>query len=107
MLFLRKIKIGQKMLLAFLIIVIIIALIGSVGIFSLDKVNLNSRNMYSDNLQSVYSLTDIKQQLVRRQNDIVQIVYLRDENKLSALLEDIQKVWMKTVRILKHIILFL
>lgn len=87
----KKNKNWTKMLLAFLIIVIIIALIGSVGIFSLDKVNLNSRNMYSDNLQSVYSLTDIKQQLVRRQNDIVQIVYLRDENKLSALLEDIQK----------------
>lgn len=91
MTFLGKIKIGKKMALSFLIIVIIIALIGGIGVSSLGKVNLNSKNMYSNNLQSVYRLMDIKQQMMRTQNDMLNLLYLKDDTKKAGILEDINK----------------
>ncbi|MFT8316237.1 MAG: methyl-accepting chemotaxis protein [Clostridium sp.] len=90
MIFLRKIKIGKKMAAAFLIIVIIIGVVGSIGISSLKNVDSNSEKMYSNNLESVYRLTDMKQQLMRAKSDLVELVYSRDQNKKAALLQDIK-----------------
>lgn len=91
MMFLRKIKMSRKMIFAFSIIVVIIAVIGGIGIMSLAKVNMNSRDMYANNLQSVYRLTDMKQQIMRAQNNMVQLIYQRDENKKASLLKDIDQ----------------
>lgn len=88
--FFRNMKVRTKLITSFLIMVTLIAVTNSIGIISLKTVNTNSEEMYSNHLQSIQILNDIKQSLLLIKSDVIELVYERDATKTSALEKDIQ-----------------
>jgi methyl-accepting chemotaxis protein len=86
----KSIKVRTKLTLAFLAVAIFIGIVGAVGITSLKVVNKNSDDMYSNNLQSVYFVSDIKRALLQIKSDMTELVYVRDSSKKNDLEKDIQ-----------------
>lgn len=86
---LKKMKVRKKLVLSFVIVSILITTVGLMGIISLKTVNVNSEDMYSNNLQSVYMLTDMKQNLTEINSDTIQLVFIRDSSKKADLEKDI------------------
>ncbi|AJA47390.1 methyl-accepting chemotaxis protein [Clostridium pasteurianum DSM 525 = ATCC 6013] len=86
---LGKIKVRVKMVCAFLIITVLIAVVGVIGMSSLKKVNANSQDMYKNSLQNIYMLTDMQKNLIRDKSDIIQLVYLKNPVKNFALKQEI------------------
>ncbi|NFV12844.1 methyl-accepting chemotaxis protein [Clostridium sp. FAM 1755] len=87
----KKKRIKTKLITLFLIVAIIIVIVGAIGGFALKSVAKNGKEMYSVNLQSVYMITDMNQNLTEIKSDMLQLVYEKDKSKKSQLIEDIQK----------------
>jgi len=88
--FLKNIKLRTKLMISFIIIALLIAVVGIIGMVSLKTVNTNSEDMYSRRLQSVYMLTDMEQNLTEVKSDMLQLVYMKDASKKNNLEKDIQ-----------------
>lgn len=88
--FLKNIKVRTKLIASYIIIAVVIAIVGVVGIRSLKTAAANSESMYSDNLQNVYLMTDIKQTFLKINSDVTQLVYERDNSKKADIEKDIQ-----------------
>lgn len=88
--FLNKVKVRVKLTAAFIIVAILIGIVGIIGMTSLKTVDMNSQEMYNNRLQSVYMLTDMKQNLTEAKNNMLQLVYVRDESTKVTLEKNIQ-----------------
>ncbi|WP_368488285.1 methyl-accepting chemotaxis protein [Clostridium sp. BJN0013] len=88
--FLRNIKVRVKLTLSFIIVAVLIGVIGIVEITSLRTINTNSQSMYNNELLGVYMLTDMNKNLIQSRNDIVELIYVKDESRKSYLKNDIQ-----------------
>lgn len=88
--FLNKVKVRVKLTAAFIIVAILIGIVGIIGMTSLKTVDINSQEMYNNRLQSVYMLTDMKQNLTEAKNNMLQLVYVRDESTKVTLEKNIQ-----------------
>ena len=92
--FLKNIKVKVKLIIAFLIVAFLIGIVGGVGIVSLKSVGENAKKMYNQNLQSVYMLTDMKQNLTQIKSDLADLLNSKDEKdpaiktKLEKEIED-------------------
>ena len=71
---LKNIKVKVKLIVAFLIVALLIGIVGGVGIMSLKNVGENAKKMYSQNLQNVYMLTDMKQNLTEIKSDVCRFI---------------------------------
>ena len=89
--FLRNIKVRTKLILSFAILSILVAVVGIMGMMVSKKLDTNSENMYSNNLQSVYIFTDMKQNLTEIKSDMLQLVYVRDSSKKGDLEKSIRQ----------------
>lgn len=88
--FLSNIKVRTKLVLSFVIVAALIAVVGVIGITSLKDVDMNSGNMYSNNLKSVYMIVNIKQNLTQIKSDNLQLILMKDNFKKSDLENDIK-----------------
>ncbi|WP_342590207.1 methyl-accepting chemotaxis protein [Clostridium muellerianum] len=86
----KNIKVRTKLILSFIIVSIVIAIVGIIGMMSLKTVAVNSESMYNNNLQSIYLLTDIEQNLTEIKSDMLQLVYVRDASKKNDLEKNIE-----------------
>ena len=87
---LRNTKVKTKLLVSFITISLLIALVGTIGIVSLKSVAENSNTMYENNLQSIYLLADIKQSLISVKSDVIELVFIKNEDRKSDLKDDIE-----------------
>ncbi|MCH3964920.1 MAG: methyl-accepting chemotaxis protein [Clostridium sp.] len=87
----RNLKVKTKLIASFLIVAVIIAVVGIIGITSLEKVGNNAKKMYSNNLQNIYTLSVIKQNSVENENNILQMTYIKDTAKMHELELEIDK----------------
>lgn len=90
MLFIKDLKIRTKLLTAFIIMAVLVAAVGFIGMRSLSTVENNSEKMYSMHLQSVQILSDIKQSLFSIKSDVVELVYSKDVSAKDTLKKDIE-----------------
>ncbi|WP_010236906.1 methyl-accepting chemotaxis protein [Clostridium arbusti] len=88
----KNLKVKTNIIIAFSIIVFIVAVTGIIGMTSLQKLDRNSQEMYSNSLRSVYILTDMEQNLTQIKSDMLQLVYVKDSSQKTVLLEDIKKI---------------
>ncbi|MBP2032003.1 methyl-accepting chemotaxis protein [Clostridium algifaecis] len=88
--FLKNIKVRIKLIVSFIIVAILIGIVGAIGILSLKTVDTNSEEMYSNKLQIIYELTDMRQNLTEAKSDLLQLAYVRDNSKKADLEKDIQ-----------------
>lgn len=70
-----KKKVKTQLISAFLIVALLIAIVGAVGGIALKNVAKYGEKMYSTDLQSVYMITDMKQNLTEIKGDILQLIY--------------------------------
>jgi methyl-accepting chemotaxis protein len=88
---LKNIKVKIKLIGAFVIVALLIGIVGIIGIVSLKNADVNSNNMYTDNLRSVYILTDMKQNLTEIKSSMLELIYIKDLSKkdnLNKIIED-------------------
>ncbi len=88
---LRNVKVRIKLIIAFVIVAFLVGIVGGVGIISLKKVGDNAENMYSHNLESVYMLTDMKQNLTEIKASIAELLNSKDE-KDPAIKTKLEKI---------------
>lgn len=88
--FLKNIKVRTKLISAFIIVAILIAVVGVIGTMSLKTIDANSEEMYSNRLQSVYTLMDMKQSIIEIKSDVFELLYERDNSKKDYIEKDIQ-----------------
>ena len=79
---LKNVRVRVKLIVAFLIVAFLIGIVGGVGIMSLKNVGENAKKMYSQNLQSVYMITDMKQNLTETKSDLSDLLNTKDEKNL-------------------------
>ncbi|APH14017.1 hypothetical protein NPD5_3107 [Clostridium sporogenes] len=86
-----KRKVKTQLICAFLIVAVLIVIVGAVGGVALKNVARYGEKMYSTNLQSVYMITDMNQNLTEIKSDMLQLIYEKDKSKKSELINNIQK----------------
>lgn len=99
---LKKLKVRTKLISSFLIVALVITIVGTIGTMSLKSVATNSENMYSNNLQSVYMMMDMKQNLTQIRVDLLQLIYQRDASQNSSIIEDIEMIVDETNKYLEN-----
>lgn len=87
---LKNVKVKVKLILAFVIINLLIIAIGFSSSKDLSIVGANSDNMYNNSLQTVYMLTDIKQNLTRVEYDLMRLIYVKDASEKASLKKELQ-----------------
>lgn len=73
----KNFNIKKKLLLSFLLVTLFTGIVGVIGIINVDKVEKNVDNVYNNNLQSTYLLTDMKANLLYIRGDILRLLYER------------------------------
>ena len=87
---LKNVKVRIKLTVGFLIVAILIGIVGGVGIVSLKNVGENAKKMYAQNLQSVYMITDMKQNLTQIKSDLGDLLNTQNE-KESSIIDKLEK----------------
>lgn len=86
----KQMKVRTKLVSSYVIVALLIAAVGLIGIVSLKTVDANSEKMYSNSLNNVYMMTDINHNLTKIKSDILELTYIRDNSKKADLEKDIQ-----------------
>ncbi|NFL54588.1 methyl-accepting chemotaxis protein [Clostridium botulinum] len=86
-----KKKVKTQLISAFLIVAALIVIVGAIGGVALKNVARYGEKMYSTNLQYVYMITDMNQNLTEIKSDMLQLIYEKDESKKAELIKNIQK----------------
>ena len=87
---LNKIKVTVKLNITFLVLSLLIILVGILGIISLKTMASSSENMYSNNLQNVYQLSDLNQNLTQIRADVLKLVYQHKEEQKADTEKDLK-----------------
>lgn len=88
--FLKDIKVRTKLIASYIILAALIAAVGIIGKVYLGKVAANSEYMYSNSVQSVKTLADMKQSLTEIKNDMTALLYEKDASNKERLEKDIE-----------------
>lgn len=88
----KNVKVRVKLIGSYLIVALLIAVVGMLGILSLKKVADASNDMYINKAQSVFMLEEIEKNLTQSRADLLQLVYAKDASKKASTLEDVDKV---------------
>jgi methyl-accepting chemotaxis protein len=80
-----KLKVRTKLILSFILVSLLIAVVGIISVLSLKTVAGNSDSMYSIGMQSVFMSDDSESDLVTTQNDLLQLIYVKNQSVKSAL----------------------
>ncbi|MDF2881794.1 MAG: chemotaxis protein [Clostridiaceae bacterium] len=86
----KGIKVRTKLVSSYVIVALLIAVVGLIGIVSLKTVDTNSEVMYSNSLNNVYMMADMNQNLTKVKSDILELTYIRDNSKKADIEKDIQ-----------------
>lgn len=86
---LKKIKVRTKLIWAFLLGALFIAIVGGISIYSIKSLSTNSSNMYTIGMQSVFWSENIKENVSEIEKDILQLIYIKDDSKKSTLQKEV------------------
>ena len=88
----KDLKVKIKLVCTFLLVAFLVCIVGIIGMNGLKTTSNNSEEMYNNNLQSVYIMTDVKQNLTEVQLDIQSLLFIKDSSQKSKLEENIKKI---------------
>ena len=82
-------KVGKRLTFSYTLLFIIIALVGTIGLRSLDEVNIASNNMYDTELTSIDILHKLNENSLEISNNILKLIYDKDELMIKKLNDDV------------------
>ncbi|EKQ57838.1 MULTISPECIES: methyl-accepting chemotaxis protein [unclassified Clostridium] len=82
-------KVGKRLIFSYALLFIIIALLGNIGLKSLNKVNIASNSMYNTDLTSIDILHKLNENSLEVSNNILSLIYEKDELMIKKLNDDI------------------
>ncbi|WP_406540859.1 MCP four helix bundle domain-containing protein [Clostridium ljungdahlii] len=88
---LKNVRVKVRLLISYLIVAALILIVGIVGTISLKKVSNNSQNMYNQNMQIVYKLSDMNRNLSDIRSDTLKMVYQKSDTKRQDAEKDINE----------------
>ncbi|AGF55673.1 methyl-accepting chemotaxis protein [Clostridium saccharoperbutylacetonicum] len=83
----ENLKIKQKLISAFIVVVLFIVIVGVIGIANMRAINLNAISMHDYNLESIKQLTTIRQNVSDIRFDVLKIDAQRNMNNQNDALE--------------------
>lgn len=87
--FFNNLKMLQKLMLSFLIMIIFTGVVGFIGISNMRKINSNASNLYKRDLKGVADINMLKTNLTTISADILQILEPKNSGILQSLQNDI------------------
>lgn len=86
-------KVGKRLIFSYTLLFIIIALVGNIGLRSLNKVNIASNSMYNTDLTSIDILHKLNENSLEMNNTLLSLIYDKDELMKKKLNDDILKAF--------------
>ncbi|MDT8718654.1 methyl-accepting chemotaxis protein [Clostridium sp. 19966] len=88
----KNLRIAQKLISCFLIISVIMATVGIIGIIQIKKMDKNSNSMYEDNLLHVSKIDSLKENFLQIHSDLISLLTTTDSTQKKQLEEEINKL---------------
>jgi methyl-accepting chemotaxis protein len=88
----KNLKIAPKLISCFLLISILMAVVGTIGILQIKKVNTNSTLMYEDNLLHIRKVGALKENFLQIHSDLVYLLTIKDSSKKQQIVDEINKL---------------
>ncbi|WP_026888429.1 methyl-accepting chemotaxis protein [Clostridium beijerinckii] len=85
----NNLKIKYKLQLSFFIISIFIAVVGIIGILSVNKINTNSNSLYEKDFKTLKNLQDFNSNTLHSRLDVLNLLSSEDPSKVSQTISDI------------------
>jgi len=83
----KNLKIAQKLISAFMIVAILMAIVGFIGIHNMNIINSNAVTMHDYNLSSIKDLTTIKQNFTDVRADLLKLIYQKNMDQQNPSIE--------------------
>lgn len=98
----NNLKMKQKLISAFILVALFIGVVGVFGINNMKKINKNAVLMHDYNLESIKTLTTVKQNIADLRASLLRIVYVQNnEQQNDTLKKDIDKIQNDNKQILE------
>ena len=88
----KNMKIAQRLILCFLVISFLMAGVGVVGITQMNRINVNSENMYTDNLLHLRKVGMLKENFLQIHSDLILLMNSSDAAKKQTLEAEIKRL---------------
>lgn len=99
----NNLKMKQKLISAFILVALFIGVVGVFGINNMKKINKNAVSMHDYNLESIKTLTTVKQNVADLRASLLRIVYVQNSDQQhDTLKKEIEKVQNNTIQILEQ-----
>lgn len=82
-------KISQKLIVSFLAISLLIPLVGTIGLSSMQRINKNATAIYTNNMAKLDKVKSINAKLLLIKSDILSIIYGSDKSNTKSVKEDL------------------
>jgi Methyl-accepting chemotaxis protein len=86
---LKNVKVGIRIVLSFIIMSLLIILVSVMSIYALTSVNTNSKSMYNTNFKGIYILSNIKENLMQSNTDLLKLSYQKDTSQVIDIKKDL------------------
>ncbi|MBV4421940.1 methyl-accepting chemotaxis protein [Clostridium tyrobutyricum] len=86
---LKNVKVGIRIVLSFIIMSLLIILVSVMSIYALTAVNTNSKSMYNTNFKGIYILSNIKENLMQSNTDLLKLSYQKDTSQVIDIKKDL------------------
>ena len=88
----NNLKMIQKLLSAFIIVAMFVAIAGFIGMYNMRNINANVESIYNDNLTGVKDLITIKANLLQGKSDTLLILDSKNKNDIATYKDDISNM---------------
>ncbi|MCI1945623.1 methyl-accepting chemotaxis protein [Clostridium luticellarii] len=92
MIYFKDLKLGTKLLTAFLTVSLFIIIVGGVGIFNLGIINKESGELYNINLKNIENLNTFDTNSMKLRLEIINLVESRDKNNTKQTVATMKKL---------------
>jgi Methyl-accepting chemotaxis protein len=88
----KNLKIAPKLISCFLLISLLMAAVGTIGILQIKRINMNSASMYEDNLLHLRKVGALKENFLQIHSDLVYLLTIKDSSKKQQIVDEINKL---------------
>lgn len=88
----KNLKIASKLIICFLLISLLMAVVGTIGILQIRKINMSSTLMYEDNLLHIRKVGALKENFLQIHSDLISLLETKDSLKKQQIEDEMSKL---------------